>query len=462
MKASVSMWVVGIFLIGCVAVEGQDPGVELLSEKARFAKKGLDGAPLEVYQDLSVKQLKLNLVLNSYFSKTPTANTVSFAYEGKTYYYRKQAVEAMDEQLKLFRDKSPMDVALVILVSCDKEFSLADAMAEQEMVEQKCDRKRGIFFMPEIATPEGEASYRAMMHFLTERYAKPSADRVPVLHWILHNEVDVQWVWTHAGLKTLDEFMSLYVKTLKITSEMLGQFNKAATPYISLTRNWNGSHFDDPRKSYRPINLIRWLHRYEQRNGAFNWGIAQHPYGDAPWNKAKDISYDLLTPAVSMANIEVLNKMVECAQLKYNGQPRKIILSEQGFTSNRVNSEAPVAASSLGSSAGETIQAASLLYTMAKLRYLDNIWAFHYHRYQDHPQEGSAFGLFKSDGTKKLAYKIYKEIKPDSSNVFSPGQKDFQDLWRVMGIDVGSATTEQQRRDLLNKDVDVDCSLLDR
>ncbi len=427
------------------------------SVKRPLPRKGMDAAPFDIYRDLNVTQVKLNIVLNSVFSKRPAPGTVSFDYRGKTYYYRGNVIQTMDNQLQLFHDQHPMDVAFVILVGCDKEFILPEAM-----VDQNCDRKKGIFFMPEVATDEGARSFEAMMYFLTERYAKVNSDRVPVVHWILHNEVDAQWVWTHAGQKSLNEFMSLYVKTLKITSALLDQFNKDATPYVSLTRHWNTSHKNDPTKYYKPIDVLRWLYKHDRIHGSFNWGIAQHPYGDSPWNVAQDIAFDLNTPAISMANLEVLDELVACEQLRFRGQPRKIILSEQGFTSNRVNTEAAGGPAFPGMHSGEESQAASLLYAMAKMPYLKNVYAFHYHRYQDHPDEGSAFGLLRANGTEKLAYRIYKQIEPDSSNVFSPSNEEFQNLWRTMGINVNQAATNEQRKGLLIKNVKVDCSLMDQ
>ena len=115
--------------------------------------------------------------------------------------------------------------------------------------------------------------------------------------------------------------------------------------------------------------------------------MAFHPYpenlGDCrTWNdKSATLSND--TPRITFKNLEMLPRYLRQKELLYNGQPRRIILSEQGFhTPNKPN--------------GETLQAAAYAYAWYRVANIPEIDSFILHRHVEHAHEGGLnLGLWR-------------------------------------------------------------------
>jgi hypothetical protein len=86
----------------------------------------------------------------------------------------------------------------------------------------------------------------------------------------------------------------------------------------------------------------------------------------------------LTTPRITFKNIELLPGYLRRPELVFHGQPRRIILSEQGFHTPKGED-------------GEIIQAAAYCYAYKKIERLDGIDAFILHRHVDNAHEGGLF-----------------------------------------------------------------------
>src|SRR5205085_9106510 len=107
--------------------------------------------------------------------------------------------------------------------------------------------------------------------------------------------------------------------------------------------------------------------RRAKEGGDFDWHIALHPYPEdlfncRTWND-KSAIHSPDTPRITFKNIEQLTAFLRQPELLCNGQPRRAILSEQGFHSP--NTEA-----------GQVLQAAAYDYAYQKIRNLDGIDSF--------------------------------------------------------------------------------------
>jgi hypothetical protein len=118
---------------------------------------------------------------------------------------------------------------------------------------------------------------------------------------------------------------------------------------------------------------------------------------------------DLDSAKVTFKNLEVLTSFMRHPDMLYNGEPRSIILSEQGFHTP----DGPK---------GEAIQAAAYCYAYKKIEALEDIDAFILHRHVDHPNEGGLrLGLrYRDDNrSKKLIYECFRRAdQPDWEEAF--------------------------------------------
>lgn len=124
------------------------------------------------------------------------------------------------------------------------------------------------------------------------------------------------------------------------------------------------------------------------REREIDWHVAAHPYPEDLGNPRawadKSITFDETTPKVTFKNLEVLCRHLERPELRWQGQPRRVILSEQGFQT-------------LLTPEGEQLQAAAFAYAWEKCRRLPLVDAFIYHRHVDHAHEGGLqYGLWRN------------------------------------------------------------------
>jgi hypothetical protein len=110
-------------------------------------------------------------------------------------------------------------------------------------------------------------------------------------------------------------------------------------------------------------------------------------------------------------------------ELLFNGQPRRIILSEQGFHTPK-------------GSGGETIQAAAYCYAYKKVEALHGIDAFILHRHVDNDHEGGLLlGLRRNkpaDGEALPKKKIYECFRQADTPDW---QRTFQFALPIVGLE---------------------------
>ncbi|MBL9131600.1 MAG: hypothetical protein JNG86_10400, partial [Verrucomicrobiaceae bacterium] len=118
----------------------------------------------------------------------------------------------------------------------------------------------------------------------------------------------------------------------------------------------------------------------------------------------KNVTHTDDTNKVTFKNLDVLPKHLEKPELLFDGKPRRIILSEQGFHT-------------LLTPEGEKLQAAAFAYAWEKITRLPTIDAFIYHRHVDHAQEGGLrLGLWRNaphsvanPNSKKLIHDLFRK-----------------------------------------------------
>ena len=152
--------------------------------------------------------------------------------------------------------------------------------------------------------------------------------------------------------------------------------------YVSLDHHWSIRFpASNDHEAFAGKDLIDYLSRRgkEDDESNFDWHVAYHPYPEnlfEPrfWND-KSALLEPTTPRITFKNLEVLTDYLRRPELLYEGRPRRVILSEQGFHTP----DGPM---------GEAIQAAAYCYAYRKVARLDGVDAFILHRHVDHPHEG--------------------------------------------------------------------------
>lgn len=96
-------------------------------------------------------------------------------------------------------------------------------------------------------------------------------------------------------------------------------------------------------------------------------------------------------PRITFRNLEVLVRFLSQPGFTYQGESRRIALTEQGFHC-RASAEGPA------------LQAAAYAYAWKRVQAMPAIESFIYHRHVDHPHEGGLhLGLREHDGGKDPA-----------------------------------------------------------
>ena len=258
-------------------------------------------------------------------------------------------------------------------------------------------------------TPEGLRYFKACIEFLTDRYSQPKHPHGRAVNFIVSNEVNSHWEWTNLGEATMEQFADDYLRTVRMCNTAVHKISASARVYISLEHHWN-IRFDGPLHSFAGRPFIDYFNARAKAGGNFDWNLAFHPYPEdlnepRTWNdKTATLADD--TPRITFKNLEMLPFYFSRKELLFHGEPRHIILSEQGFNT-------------VAGPNGELWQAAAYCYAYYRVAQLRGIDAFILHRHVDNRDEfGLNLGLWRRNeasasasepGARKMIYEVFRQ-----------------------------------------------------
>jgi hypothetical protein len=262
--------------------------------------------------------------------------------------------------------------------------------------------------MPDLTTAESTAAYVLALDLLARRYSRADGRYGRVHHWIMHNEVDMGWVWTNCGARPELVFFDQYYRSMRLAHLVLRRQDPHAKVFISLTHHW--SETADPATCFPSRDLLGRLLAFGRAEGDFDWGLAHHPYPSSlleprTWLD-RDAEFRLDTPKITFRNLEVLDAWVRRPEVLFEGRLRSVHLSEQGPNSRDYSDQAL------------REQAAAMAYVWKKLDRLDSIEGFEYHNWVDNRHEG---GL-------RIGLRRFPDDQQDPS-----GPKPIWHLYRALG-----------------------------
>lgn len=412
------LWIaLGALACSVSAACAQDafPGAQ--SYPVAASKKGLQVELLDDALALGVKHAALNVDLATLIA--PEASDaeayVRWSTDGREFSFHRNRVEQLDRTIKALTNHGAL-VYLIVLV-----YQSGDPKVDRIMLHPDYDdaapNRLSAF---NTRTADGRAWLSATMEFLAQRWSGADDKAGRVAGYILGNEVNSHWWWSNMGRATMQEFADDYWIALRLAHQAVRRRSPWARVYISLDHHWGIRYpAGDDRQAFPGKDFIDDLARRSRTDdeGDFDWHLAYHPYPEnlfEPrfWND-KSAQPDSGTPRITFKNLEVLTDYLRRPELLYKGQPRRIILSEQGFHTP-------------DDPQGETIQAAAYCYAYRKISRLDGVDAFILHRHVDNVHEGGLrLGLRRSAPGEsdpypaKLSYECFRRAdEPDWEEAF--------------------------------------------
>ena len=355
---------------------------------ARTSKKGVsclvdvkDGVALGISQAIE------NISIAALLDWQSAAPGVSFEFEGRKVGLHSGAVAALDASLRAKR-AAGIRVTGILL-----NYARPETMQASPLVHPltKAAGPGGVVAAFNTATPEGLFYYRAIVHWLADRYTQEDGAHGWLAGLVIGNEVQSHSSWYYLGPVEPAVLVREYACAMRVADLATRSVHADFPIYISLEHHWMLSASGDPRKGMPGAAVIEGIAANARSGGDFPWNVAFHPYpenlGDPRFwqNKSAPLRFD--APRITFNNLEVLPAFLSQPRFLYEGRPRRIALTEQGF-------HCPAGPD------GEAIQAAAYALAWKKVQALPAIESFMYHRHVDHPDEGGLrCGLREHDGS---------------------------------------------------------------
>lgn len=344
-------------------------------------------------KDLGIQQVVYNIYLDEICAAPGDSGTVTFDYNGKTYYFSNGRMTHYDQMVKGFNDQG-IQVTMVIL-------NRGGTAGSQDLVHPMAlDGVECPSYALNVEESDGVEHLKAVGAFLGQRYSGATGHG-QIDNWILGNEVNARTSWWYMNSTSLDVNVNAYVKAFRIVYNELKSMNANVQVYNSIDQEWGRK--SNPG-SFLAKDYLDQFNYYINREGNIDWGLSYHPYNSPlydpyAWNGPSVwVKQNVSTPYITMQNIDVLiDYMHQSKFLSPSGQVRSISLAEVGYTSYF----------------GDEKQEASVAYGYLKAATLPDVDAFMLFRLKDdaHEMESKlSLGITNLDGSHKPAYDIYKSL----------------------------------------------------
>ena len=336
---------------------------------------------------LGIGQTNHNINIGALLDWQSAEPPMSFEFEGRKVGLRTGQVAALDASLRAM-GQAGFRVTGIFL-----NYVGADKARISPLVHPltAASASSGVVAAFNTATADGLFYYRAILHWLAERYTRGDAAYGTLAGLIIGNEVQSHWSWYHLGAVEPAVLLREYATALRVADLATRSVHADFPLYVSLDHHWVLPAAEDVRKGFGGVEVLESLNTRAHREGDFPWHLAFHPYPENLGNplfwqdKTAPLRFD--AARVTFHNLEVLPAYLSQPRFLYAGQPRRIALTEQGF-------HCPSGAD------GETQQAAAYALAWKKVQAMPSIECFFYHRHVDHPDEGGLrCGLREHDGS---------------------------------------------------------------
>ncbi len=378
--------------------------------------KAMNTSP-EIQALMKVEQGRPDISLPGIMTMIPDENTIPFDREGKTYYFRRDAIEHFDEYMRAY------EYCTLILLNSSRSFGSKHEKALLDVClhpAYDAEEPNALISAFNRRTEEGLECYAAFLDFLFSRYTRADGKYGRVIGAVIGNEIDQQGIWGNAGDMTCEDYIAEYSEAMRLAWQIGRTHYSSFRVYISLTNNWSVATPGSSLRFYTAKKCVTELAVRSRTEGDFDWGVAYHPYPENLfypdfWNdRAANFTFN--TPHITFKNMEVLEAFLAQELFLYKGEPRRIIFSEQGFNTVTGPLEGHFQRN------GE----AGVVLAYMKARNMKTVDMFTHHSSIDNPGEfGLNLGLIKYDpdapghiGKPKPAYYAFMAMDTDAEEEY--------------------------------------------
>lgn len=354
----------------------------------RSDKKGLQVQLVDDALALGVRHAAWNVAVPSLEAADGDATVVELDRGGHVWRFDREPLEALDAVIRPLA-AAGVEVALILLwpVSGDP------ARDTRRLDARRVSAPPNGLAAPNLADDTARQWLAAAITCLARRYAPASPGAGGVTGWIVGNEVNSHHWWHNLGPLSMAEVAVAYEGAVRVVHDAASEVHAAARVYVSLEHHWTIRYPPAAPTQAFPARefLLAFAARARER-GDFPWHVAFHPYPedlfDCRFWEDTSAPDDDAAARVTFRNLPVLTRFLASDALRFDGRPRRVILSEQGFH-RRDGPE------------GERDQAAAYAAAWALVQREPTIDAFILHRHVDHAHEGGLrLGLWtRADGS---------------------------------------------------------------
>lgn len=330
---------------------------------------------------LGIHHAGVNINLTALVDLEKNPGNTKRIVDGREFSFNESYLKSLDAQIKPLSDRGVL--VYLILIAYPSKNPAIDALAIHPDARKDYKYSVGAF---NAKTPEGRAWLTAVTQEIASRWSGARAESGRVWGWIVGNEVNSHWIWSNMGKKPMAEAVTEYAQVFRIVHGAVRTASTNARLYISFDHHWAASMHGISAEEATPGR--DYLDAFAKLTADLDWHVAWHPYPEDLGNPRawadKTVTSDDASNKVTFKNLEVLCRHLKKPELLFKGEPRRVILSEQGFHL-------------LLTPDGETLQAAAYAYAWEKCRKLSLVDAFIYHRHVDHAHEGGLrLGLWRN------------------------------------------------------------------
>lgn len=336
-------------------------------------KKGIQDSNADTALATDSKQIFVNMCVSDILREED--KMVSYSYDGKVYQFNSLAgYQAMIEKC----NANNIVVTIQILLDwCDSSLIIEEG------------REKGhSYYTWNTRETDSRVKMEAIFSYIAEKFGKKDCY---VTNWILGNEVNSCNYWNYCGDLPESTYITVYAEAFRSLYNAVRSKKSGTKVFICLDHNWNLTSGGYSSK-YILDTFAKTIDRIQPE---VQWNLAYHAYPtpltEVAFWKNTNITNDVQSPVIHMQNLQVLTDYVKNSF----GSNRRILLSEQGFTSTQ----------------GEELQAAALAYAYYIAACNSMVDGFHIRSFEDAPTEVEQGLVMGIKGRKALEVYQYMDTK---------------------------------------------------